>query len=244
MAGKTHIYVFNLYRIAVRIQNDFIMNKFYNFNLYRRGSISPKQIIRCSKVCIDLKRLTMLCFLFVSFQILSDNTVWAQCTISPDNDNGSPTTAAPVGNSFTACQNGILSKLRVLSADTGSSYSLTIYEGNGTSGTVLGTKTGVSLTAAISYISYSEIDFSSENISLTDGNQYTFYFTTPVRLYYFSPSNISGGDMYQNQGSGAILITNNDVRFELDIEGPSNTNPIISIDNSTIAYRKYCFITN
>jgi len=202
------------------------MNKFYIFNTDTKHSIKPKQLLRHSKFCIDLNRLTLILFLLISTVFINGNSTYAQCTISPTSEDGSQADLSTMGNSFTACQDGVLDKIRVLSfTNTTNSSSLKIYAGDGVDGTVLGTKSSISLNKALTgYSDWSEIDLSSLNISVINGNKYTFYFTTSVSIYYFD-NNVSGGNMYQYIGGGLQNMSDDDLRFEIDIVGPSNAAP-------------------
>ncbi|PXX97154.1 hypothetical protein DF185_19245, partial [Marinifilum breve] len=213
------------------------MNKFYIFNTDNKHSIEPKQFLRHSKFCVDLNRLILILFLLISILLINGNPAFSQCTISPTSEDGSQASLSTMGNSFTACQNGVLDKIRVLSfTNTTNSSSLTIYAGDGVDGTVLGTKSSISLNKALTgYGDWAEIDLSSLNISVVNGNKYTFYFTTDVQIYYCN-DNVPGGNMYQDQGSGTVSLGSKDLRFEVDIVGPINADPTISVDNSTLSY--------
>ena len=170
--------------------------------------------------------MALILFLFTGSLLITGNPAFAQCTISPDIEAGSPANLSNMGNSFTACQTGVISTIRVLSASSPSGRELSIYAGEGVGGSVLGSKTGISLTTASNYTTWSVIDMSTENISVTAGSKYTFYFTTDVEIYYVNSSNIVGGNMYQDQNQENIVsLGSNDLRFEIDIVGPSNAAP-------------------
>ncbi len=114
------------------------------------------------------------------------------------------------GQSFTATADGVLSKIYILVAKDPASdgqwtdRALTIFEGDGINGTVLGTKTGLTLSKSQDFTDWTEIDVSSLNISVTNGNKYTFYFRDTTCGVIFSGetgSIYSGGRIYY-QGSG------------------------------------------
>jgi hypothetical protein len=198
-----------------------------SFSSYRRSKLNDifnPQSRKRPKLNYSPQKLFTQCFLALTLLFISGNSAFAQCTISPSSADGSPTTASPVGSSFTACQSGTLDKIRLISkASTASS--LTIYAGDGIAGAVLGSKTGINLSEAYSYTSWYEIDLSSLNISLTKGSKYTFYFTTPVQIYYSGEDNVADGNMYQYIGGSLQKMTGDDLRFEVDIIGPSNATP-------------------
>jgi hypothetical protein len=79
--------------------------------------------------------------------------------------------------SFTPSVNGSLNKvsleLRSSLAASSTSFEMTIYEGEGTSGVLIGTSTLVTLPAGSGY-AYSDFDLSHANIYLRSGETYTF----------------------------------------------------------------------
>ena len=164
----------------------------------------------------------------------------AECTISPSSDEGG-NTQSNLGNSFTACETGTLLKLRVFHASNYTGRELTIYDGGSPGGTVLGTVTGISLHTATAWDDWSEVDLSSENISVTSGGQYTFFFSgvNEVNIAFSSNNNVSGGQIYDCDGDGTNCLTdaNWDLRFEMDIgPGSSNAAPVIATTGDDVAY--------
>jgi len=136
-----------------------------------------------------------------------------------------------MGNSFTACDNGIISKVKVLVLNNFNNITLEIYEGNGTSGTKIGEKTGISLHNALTFTDYSVIDLSDLNIAVTSGDQYTFWFPTGVKIYIRTASMYEGGTYWvDDQDHGGIIeIDTRDLYFEVEFtDAPAASTPTLS----------------
>ncbi|MDW7694084.1 tandem-95 repeat protein [Flammeovirgaceae bacterium SG7u.111] len=178
----------------------------------------------------------------VSFWIISSfilvNEGFSQCT--PANTDISLPQAGGSSRwsqSFQATCTGTLDALRVVASNNVSGITVTIYEGDGFAGSVLGSLTSQSITQATGvipalYTDYSEFDFSGEGITLTSGQTYTFDLST-AELHYDqsnSPS-YTGGILYFAGGAQSTL----DLLFEIDIVGASNAVPTdISLSNNSI----------
>jgi len=140
-----------------------------------------------------------------------------------------------LGQSFSATCNGKLDKIRVLSNNSNSSITVRIYSGSGNGGTLLGTLNNQSVTDySGNHTNYSEFDFSSENISLTNGSTYTFMVNSADLIADFSNINFYvGGDMY-SFGNPMLGV---DLYFQVDIAAADNTDPVFSsavpTDNSS-----------
>ncbi|RZT93407.1 putative secreted protein (Por secretion system target) [Ancylomarina subtilis] len=212
------------------------MKKVYIFTFH-------KQLRNFSEFTKGLSKLIMMSFLLASMLFVSGNDASAQCTESFVSSNDSANSIETnVGQSFTACQDGVLTKVRVLSTAAYSNKTLTIYEGAGLI-SPLGSVSGVSLIIAPDgdFTSFSEIDVSSLNISVTNGSQYTFYFgSSTVSLKYANSDFYAGGTAYY-EGS---VIGVADFLFEVDIAaGSSNaaptatapSAPIVSEDDTNVA---------
>lgn len=164
------------------------------------------------------------------------STTATDCTISAtltDVSTQSGNVYDRLGQSFTACQSGKLSKIRVLyNEDSNPAIrTLTIRQGGGLSGNVLGT-IGIpksALVVATTGTDFTTIDVSSLNISVTSGQSYTFSFegsdANKITLYYGKQSSpgvyesfYAGGVLYQD---GAAR-NNFDLIFEVEI-GPGST---------------------
>ncbi|MFB2120915.1 DUF4347 domain-containing protein [Parapedobacter sp. 2B3] len=148
---------------------------------------------------------------------------------------------AHFGQSFTACGNGTLSKIKFLSRYNGSLYpqdlTLTIRQGNGLSGDVLGTVTIPQSTIVedISGTNFTVVDVSSQNIAISNGQFYTFSFEgvddNRAQLNFGKwilqsafESFYPGGRMYV----GSVAHDDKDLIFEVEIEAgsaPVNTAP-------------------
>ncbi len=143
-----------------------------------------------------------------------------------------PTVAWNVGNSFTACQDGIISKINVLSVDAQTGVTMKVYEGNGVSGNLLQTITGIALSNASTIIDYTEIDVSSYNIPVTSGIQYTFYFSDPdskVRIYFNTSNSMYEGGTYWVDDEGVQEAPDRDLYFEVEFtDAPAASTPTLS----------------
>jgi len=187
--------------------------------------------------------IQVLKFLFLVLIILGIQTpINAQtCNVTSNNGGGGPgsfysSAVTNVGNSFTACQTGTLSKVKVLSADARLNITLKIYQGEGVAGTLLGTFTGNSLHSAVSFSDYSEVDVSSESIQTTSGSVYTFYYDDLVSIYYCDQSMVTGGQYYEYFGGSVQAGANFDLYFEVEIGAPIATNnpPTLSTTAVTV----------
>jgi len=135
--------------------------------------------------------------LSISLSLISITNMHGQCTIQnttgPTVDVG---TYALIGQSFTACGNGLLSSITLLNELYVNNRTLTIYEGDGVSGTVLGTVSNIEMLAS----QVNVIDVSGAGVNVISGNAYTFYFATDVsngaNLHLFDPPNYAGGSLY------------------------------------------------
>ena len=186
---------------------------------------------------------TSLYYFSVFFATLAFSyPVKAQCSFD-SNDGGTITdanfsgTSSPVaisglGQSFEACGSGTLNSISVFSLNTASGVTITVYEGAGNGGTLLGTITGGSVTAATASINErSLIDVSSAGISVTSGNTYTFYFSGTSFTTRVSNSSIyAGGIAY----SGATGFAVNDFLFSIDITSGAVT-PEVTLSTSPAA---------
>lgn len=142
------------------------------------------------------------------------------------------------GQSFTATATGKLTKIYLMveepsSGENWTNRELTVYDGDGIGGTVLGTATGITLSQSTSVTDWKAIDLSSLNISVTFGNVYTFYFTNTVCSGYSSNGD---GSIYA-EGSLYVEGTNYtdiaDLYFKLDIEEES-TPTVSTVSASSI----------
>jgi gliding motility-associated-like protein len=155
--------------------------------------------------------------------------------------------------SFTACQSGKLSKIKVLYNEDGNLQNriLTIRQGNGLSGSIIGTITVLrsSLVNASTLTDYTAIDLSGLNISVTNGQSYTFSFEggedNKVMLYFGKvlvhptfESFYPGGSMYV----GGVAHTDKDLIFEVEI-GPGSV-PTTTIPTLTATPANPSFTEN
>ncbi|MCH7407619.1 MBG domain-containing protein, partial [Belliella aquatica] len=137
-----------------------------------------------------------------------------------------------ISQSFTACQDGSIKHIKVLSAINGSEYpvnsvQMTIRSGDGLVGSIIkiiNISTDI-FVEATSLTQYSLIDLSSESIHMTQGQQYTFGFegdvSNAVQLYYsFTKPDLQsiypGGKFYFGGEQQAEI----DLIFEMEL-GPA-----------------------
>ncbi|SMO38346.1 Por secretion system C-terminal sorting domain-containing protein [Gracilimonas mengyeensis] len=151
------------------------------------------------------------------------------CSIT-NNGTGNQTSGS-FGQSFLAPCDGVLNSIGFFVRTVTAGHTLTVYEGEGTSGKNLGSvdfdfsSTSTNLTS-----DYKSIDLSSENISLTKDQVYTINTSGNQNLYYNNGDNYSGGKLYFNGGAQNSL----DLMFNVEI-GPaaSNTTPNASDFSTT-----------
>ena len=119
-------------------------------------------------------RAKLITFIIITFISAFTYKTSAQCTIEnivPLNS----TANGIIGQSFTACSDGILSEISVLPNSVITNVELRIYEGSGNSGTLLGTISGISLSIPANNTDWQTIDVSSANISVVDGASGRFW---------------------------------------------------------------------
>ena len=204
------------------------------FNSYCGDRVFHAKVRTHSRFCSGVINLIMLCFLVVNCLFVSGNQAFAaECTeIFASTNNINANSDTNVGQSFTACQDGILSKIRLLSAGDFSGKTITIYEGAGLV-SVLGSVSDITLHQAESnnFADFSVIDVSSANISVSNGSKYTFYFagSSTVSLYYEGSDLYSRGTAY-HQGN---MLSAVDFLFEVYIvDGASITAPAVTNTNA------------
>ncbi len=178
-------------------------------------------------------RKKLLYYLVVSLLFLNSFGN-AQCSIS-NTDLILPQAggSAKWSQSFQANCNGILDKIRMVASSTANNITVTIYEGDGFSGDMLGSLSSQSITNAGSYTDYSTFDFSGENITLTNGNTYTMDFSSGSFHYDNNTSpDYSGGQLYFNNAAQPTL----DLLFEIDVIAPTCNEPDIpSVSAQTVS---------
>ncbi len=182
-------------------------------------------------------------YILIAFSLISVN-IYAQCSFD-SNDTGSITNSnfsstssvlnlnSQFGQSFTACSNGTLNTIGILSISANSGITITVYEGAGNTGTNLGSVASLSTTAATSIDDRSLLDMSSASISLTAGQVYTFYATSgQVDSRISNVSIYADGDAYSNN----TLSNVNDFLFSVDITSGTLSNSEITGNNKTYVY--------
>lgn len=158
-----------------------------------------------------------LLFFLAIYLLAYNNLLNAQC--STGNNDLTGTQAGGSGRwsqSFQASCTGDLNNLKVYGSRDVSEITVTIYEGDGFSGTVLGSVGGQSITTTTAYTDaeYSTFDLSSANINLIGGNTYTYDLSTGDYHYDETPSpNYNGGTLYY----ATLQYTDYDMLFEVNM---------------------------
>ena len=197
---------------------------------------------------VGLKYVLIFCAFLMSL-VLAPKVGATECTVAVSNDDLSGVMLLEIpsnaGSNFIACQDGIINKIRVFAGAAANDIALTVYEGDGLDGDVVGTVSGISVHTATALDDWSEIDVSTAGISVTKDNTYTFYFggdSGKLKLYYFAANFTDACDMYFNGGKAI----ENDLFFELDIvSGSSNTAPTAANFTASPIYQNtaYAFST-
>ncbi|WP_424492930.1 MBG domain-containing protein [Salinimicrobium sp. GXAS 041] len=142
------------------------------------------------------------------------------------------------GHSFTSCGNGILKTLEIYAAEASNNVSISIYSGVGNSGNLLGSKSSINFSAGTSFEDRNKIDFSDLNITLQEGNVYSWVITAGKLNTHFTSQNIyNGGTLTLNN----IEYSTNDLLFSVEIgtsiPDPEKSAAIITADaTQTFAY--------
>ena len=188
-----------------------------------------------------MKKITyILSFLLLTVFTVSNS--YAQCSFD-SNDAGTVTDAnftsnsssfssiSGIGNSWTACGDGILDKISLLSLNTGDTATISIHAGAGNGGALLGSATAITSSNATSINDRNLVfDFSPLSISITNGATYTWIITggnfttrlTDIDIY-------AGGSGYQ----GTTASTTNDFLFQVDIiDAPLGLEDFTSKENT------------
>ncbi|REE02117.1 Ig-like domain-containing protein [Marinoscillum furvescens] len=175
-----------------------------------------------------MKRIILTLTVFIA------GTLWlhAQCTTSHGPSgvtDAFPTTA--IGQSFEVSCGGDLNSIGVITGGE-TNLTLTVYAGEGTAGSNLGSLNSINLGTSANDTDYQVVDVSSLGISLSASTRYTFYFNgTFTGTWRANPTNTyADGGLYMD-GSAVP----GDLLFEVGVLAP-NTAPTVSLDNSTLAY--------
>ncbi len=144
-----------------------------------------------------MKNILMVLF---SIAVLN-NYCYSQCEIEVVLPPDDLATAVNIylGQSFTACSDGFLSEISVLFAADLSNIELQIFSGEGIDGKLLGTVGNIQTHSASSATDFTVIDLSNENISVTSGFRYTYYFKNTRVATYHNANGVSvysGGQAY------------------------------------------------
>ncbi|AXT56250.1 T9SS C-terminal target domain-containing protein [Aquimarina sp. AD1] len=149
----------------------------------------------------------------------------SQCSIENDDDQLINGTSLQSGQSFIASCNGILNSIGILTF-TSDVVNVTLYDGEGYGGTVLGTLTNQTTSPFSTPTDYSEFDFSALNITLISGQTYTLDISNIGGLiaYDNEPTpNYADGQRYEN----GISQANSDLLFLVNLTAIPCTDPDI-----------------
>ncbi|MFY0628725.1 MAG: gliding motility-associated C-terminal domain-containing protein [Flavobacteriaceae bacterium] len=167
-----------------------------------------------------MKKITFL-LSFITIIFFTQQS-YSQCT-DTNTGTGNNITSSSMGQSFEAACSGTLGSIGVFVHTVTTGHTLTVYSGDGTGGTNLGSVTfDFSTVSANITTDYKSIDISSEGISLTSGNTYTFVISGGAgqRLYYNNGDN-STGQLYFNGGAQPTL----DLMYNVTVTGAADTAP-------------------
>ncbi|WDE11295.1 Ig-like domain-containing protein [Thalassomonas haliotis] len=144
-------------------------------------------------------------------------------------------TGHDIGQSFTATKTGVLSSIGVV--DDGSAVSgtatLTVYDGSGTGGSVLYSKSNIDFSAVDTFTDADNYTLHTitidSTVNITSGNVYTFVFAPGVAFdmaYYTASNTYSGGDLFSADNGG--FQANIDMAFSVTQGDGDVTAPVIS----------------
>jgi len=162
---------------------------------------------------IKLFYCVLLSLLFSSLAQLN-----AQCT---DDHAGTGTDLIAntnAGQSFQPSCTGTLNTIAIVGNAATTGHTVTLYSGLGTGGMQLGQLTNQSIIdedGSISNFS-SVFDFSSQNIMLSSGADYTFVITGPLRFFFDEGNGYPDGEIFFDNAFSAP----NDLHFEVDLDTP------------------------
>ncbi|WP_254097156.1 T9SS type A sorting domain-containing protein [Aquimarina sp. Aq107] len=161
-------------------------------------------------------------FFFLSITFVYQ--VNSQCTIQNTDETQIGATVGVSGQSFIPTCNGVLNSIGVV-ATFSTLVTVNIRNGEGSSGTLLGTLTNQSTSPSGNPITYSVFDFSSLNIILIAGQSYTFDVSNEINLIFDNEntSDYVDGLRYQN----GIAQPGTDLLFTLDLTAIPCTDPDI-----------------
>lgn len=163
---------------------------------------------------IQLKKIFLTIFLGISVM----SYACAQCTTTNNVGINSSASTSSFGQSFSPTCTGVLNTIAVNGNVSTSGHTVTVYDGLGTGGTSLGSLSSQSITATGSStdLTTTVFDFSSENISLTSGADYTFVISGALNIRFVNSDAYADGQLFFN-GSFAPGF---DLNFEVDVTAP------------------------
>lgn len=158
-------------------------------------------------------------------------------TSSPSLDQSNPDAANSIGGnnvwqSFTAGVSGKLSSVEFkmvspLQDYSAATYTIRIYKGEGITGTLLGTTTGIVSGSSWSFVSF---NFSNAKIKLESGQLYTIYITTPT--LYWANLYVNINDSYAS--GRASSFSNWDLVFKTYVS-PTSVDSYLPLSGGTLS---------
>jgi hypothetical protein len=158
-------------------------------------------------------------------------------TSSPSLDQSNPDAANSIGGnnvwqSFTAGVSGKLSSVEFkmvspLQDYSAATYTIRIYSGEGITGTLLGTTTGIVSGSTWSFVSF---NFSNAKIKLESGQLYTIYITTPT--LYWANLYVNINDSYAS--GRASPFSNWDLVFKTYVS-PTSVDSYLPLSGGTLS---------
>lgn len=158
-----------------------------------------------------MKKYIFLLFLCADFVC----QLHAQCTDTHGSGGNPATSTTSFGQSFQPSCSGKLNTIAVIGDANTSGHAVTLYQGIGTGGTVLGVVSSQSIIdedLSLTDFSKSVFSFSSQNINLTMGSDYTFMITGIMRLFFHNTNTYPNGQLYFDGGAQSAF----DLNFEVD----------------------------
>ncbi|GIV30946.1 MAG: hypothetical protein KatS3mg029_0305 [Saprospiraceae bacterium] len=152
---------------------------------------------------------------------LSSHLLVAQCTEAYLVGNTATPTGTDIGQSFTMslCGNGNFTQIGIVTLTNNSDVTLRIYEGDGYSGTLKYTQTGISWSVSNPNTFFVNLSGGTGSLNYVNGQTYTFRFTVgggTFQLLHHETGMYNGGQMY----IGTTAQPSKDLNFEVVTDVP------------------------
>ncbi|GAB3332649.1 hypothetical protein GCM10027429_12250 [Marivirga atlantica] len=152
-----------------------------------------------------------------------------QCTDGNSNTTNTNFATGNLANSFVADCSGNLTSVELQWGGADTSFSIELFEGNGTGGTQVGTSVTGLASAGSGLNNFESFDVSSGGFSVTSGNTYTIQVSAANNLIYDQSggSAFSEGILYFNGGAQSTL----DMVFRVNVTAAAST-PEVTLSSS------------